>query len=299
MLALVTYLLGIGSGYLVWERDLAGFKARAETTAGHPHQVEVAGLVSQIHPHDGYSLPARYGDTGPQLLASGAIDRHSFVKVFEQSGQPLSTEQLAILDKGSAEIIVINRDNSRFLLNFFWALGLVNQNPLLQEGPMIEYSGGQVERYASTGGWTIGAKEAKELYASAEIVKLTSVQQEWVEEVATSVYRPCCNNPTHFPDCNHGMAMLGLLQLLASQQATIEEMFTAAKYVNAFWFPQQNLELAMFFKVAQGVDYEDVEAKQLVGPNFSSSSGSQAVRQWLGEAGLLQPTPSEGGGCGV
>ena len=30
-------------------------------------------------------------------------------------------------------------------------------------------------------------------------------------KIAKGIYRPCCNNSTYFPDCNHGMAMLGLL----------------------------------------------------------------------------------------
>jgi hypothetical protein len=63
-------------------------------------------------------------------------------------------------------------------------------------------------------------------------------------EVASKVYRPCCGNPTSFPDCNHGMALLGLLELMASQGATVDQMFTAAKQVNAFWLPDQTRELA-------------------------------------------------------
>jgi len=46
----------------------------------------------------------------------------------------LSDEQLIILTQGSDSKIVINQSNAQFLLNFFWALGLVNQNPVLTEG---------------------------------------------------------------------------------------------------------------------------------------------------------------------
>ena len=74
--------------------------------------------------------------------------------------------------------------------------------------------------FASTGGWTLGVKKATELYASTKIMSLTDEQQARLLEVASQVYRPCCNNPTHFPDCNHGMAMLGLLELMASQDAS-------------------------------------------------------------------------------
>ena len=39
-----------------------------------------------------------------------------------------------------------------------------------------------------------------------------------VEEIAGNIYRPCCGNSTAFPDCNHGMAMLGLIELMVSQK---------------------------------------------------------------------------------
>src|SRR5512136_2172416 len=117
---------------------------------------------------------------------------------------------------------------------------------------MKTYSNGQIGGFASTGGWTLGTKSPEALYASTTMIVLTPEQQARLEEVAARVYRPCCNNPTHFPDCNHGMAMLGLLELMAGQGATTDEMYTAAKYVNAFWFPQQTLELATYFKATKG-----------------------------------------------
>jgi hypothetical protein len=146
---------------------------------------------------------------------------------------------------------VINSQNAYYLLNFFWAVGLVNQNVILTDGPMVQNNGGQYESFASTGGWSLATKPITQLYASLDLIPLTEEQQELVEEVAQHVYRPCCDNPTHFPDCNHGMAMLGILELMASQGATADEMFEAAKYVNAYWFPQQTLEAALYLKTNQ------------------------------------------------
>jgi hypothetical protein len=299
VLMILTYVLGLGSGYFIREQGFFNQSSVVEGEKEAEGMSEIAGMVSQINPYDGYQIPVQYGKIGPQLLEAGAIDLDKFVQVYEQSGNPLSRDQIDILQKGSDEQIVIDRNNAHFLLNLFWALGLTNFNPLLTDGPMVQFSEGQIERFASTGGWTIAAKEITELYASSEIINLTPDQHAHVEEVAMFVYRPCCNNPTHFPDCNHGMAMLGLLQLMASQGSTVEEMFSAAKYVNAFWFPQQNLELAIFFKAAQDLEFDEVDARKIVGPNFSSGSGANAVRQWLGEAGLLEPAPSQGAGCGV
>ena len=87
----------------------------------------------------------------------------------ENSGNPLSAEQIEILKNGSDQEIVINAENAHFLLNFFWAVGLANKNSILTDGPMVQNSGGQVERFASTGGWTLATKPITELYASMDL----------------------------------------------------------------------------------------------------------------------------------
>ena len=93
--------------------------------------------------------------------------------------------------------------------------------------------------------------------------------------------------------------MLGLLELMASQNASVEEMFNAAKYVNAYWYPQQMLEVATVFKATQNVDFDKADARQVVSDQYSSGTGFQAVHQWLSSNGLLEQAPSSGGGCGV
>lgn len=284
----VAFLVGLGSGYLTWGQDDV-----TETE----QKKELAALYKQVNPKDGYALPVSYGDLGPRLIEGGVIDYEAFAAIYANSGSPLSEAQVEILTKGSDEQIVITAENAHFLLNYFWAVGLANKNPILTEGPIVQNSGGQIERFASTGGWTLASKPIAEIYASADLIPLTSEQQARVEEVAAGVYRPCCNNPTLFPDCNHGMAMLGLLELMASQGASTDQMFEAAKYVNAFWFPQQNLETALFLKVNQGLDFEDAEARLVTGAGFSSSSGFAATHQQLQASGLLPQAPNQGGSC--
>ena len=300
-LFIIAFLIGLGGGYVLGNSDLAARNgAEAEASVPAPQDTSITTqLIEQINPPEGYPLEVKLGDTGPQLLAAGAVDYDAFVEVYENAGKPLSEKQLAILTQGSDADVVFDRENAYFLLNFFWALGLANENPILTDGPMVEYSEGQVERFASTGGWTIAAKPITEVYASTQILSLSPAQQSRVDEVAQGVYRPCCNNPTHFPDCNHGMAMLGMLELLASQDASEAKMFTAAKYANAFWYPQQTLELATFFKSTQGLDFSQVDSQEIVGPNFSSGSGFQAVHQWLTENGVLEGSSGGGNSCGV
>lgn len=286
---LITFALGLGSGYLLWGTDL-------------PQTIKVqtgTDLASQVNPPEGYQLSVTYGDIGPELLATGAIDYDKFVQVYDRAGRPLSDVQKGILTQGSEAQIVIDEDNAYFLLNYFWALGLVNHNAILTEGPMMQYGPEQVGRFASTGGWTIGTKPSTELYASAPLLTLTSEQQARLEEVAQNIYRPCCNNPTHFPDCNHGMAMLGMLTLLASQDASEDELYEAAKYANAFWYPQQTYELALYFEAAEGPEFSEVDPRKVVSQEFSSGSGFGNVHQYLATNGLLEQAPGGGNGCGV
>lgn len=284
----VTFFLGFGGGYLKWGQD---------ETAELNQQKEMAKLYEQVNPKDGYALPVSYGKLGPQLTEAGVIDYDAFVSVMAAGGDAMSNSQMDILKKGSDDQIVINAENARFLLNFFWAVGLTNKNSVLTDGPIVQYSEGQIDRFASTGGWTLATRPVTDFYASMDLIPLTTEQQARVEEVAAAVYRPCCNNPTLFPDCNHGMAMLGLLELMASQNSSVDEMFNAAKYVNAFWFPQQNLEIAMYFQANQNLDFKDADARLVTGAQFSSGSGFAAVHQNLQTSGLLPQAPRQGGSC--
>ncbi len=290
LITLVAFISGSLGGYYLGSQ---------KHTQARLSQADMAMLAQQINPAEGYIVPATFGEIGPKLLAAGAIRAEDFIQVYARAGQPLNENQLNILQRGSVEQVVFNQENAYFLLNFFWALGLTNDNPILTQGPMVREGRANVVNYASTGGWTLAAKAVRDLYASTTIVELTAEQQARLEEVTQQVYRPCCDNPTHFPDCNHGMAMLGLLELMASQGATVDEMFQAAKYANAYWYPQQSLELATYFKVSQKVDFARVDARQLLSRRYSSLSGFQTVHQWLSTHGLLPQVGGGGRGCGV
>lgn len=295
LFSIFTYIVGLGSGYILWGRQ-------AQASASNSSQAsrsEMEAMAAQINPKEGYKIPATFGDIGPKLLAAGAIDLDQFEKVYQEMGKPLSKEEMAILSVGSSAPVVINQNNQQFLLNLFWAFGLANQNRVLTEGPMMTNGKDKVVSFASTGGWTIAAKPIKDLYASSSIISLTEEQQKRLEEVAQAVYRPCCDNPTHFPDCNHGMAMLGLLELMASQNASTDQMFKAAKYVNAYWFPQQTLEIAVAFKAAENVSFDKIDPQKIVSQGVMSGSGFQGIHQWLAQNGKLEQAPQGGGSCAV
>ena len=295
LVLLVVFVLGGGSGYILGDR----LRPDVTSPGSASSEDDDMALMHQVNPPDGYMMPVAYGDVGPQLVASGAIDMIKFSSLYQQQNLPLTDEQMTILTQGTQEKVNINPGNAYFLLNFFWALGLANQNSILTEGAMVSRGADKVGGFASTGGWTLGKKAATDLYAKRKILVLTVKQQAMLEEVAGLVYRPCCNNPTDFPDCNHGMAMLGLLELMASQNATADQMYEAAKYVTAFWYPQQMLEVATAIKAIRNLDFVKADAREVVSNQYASGSGFQAVHQWLSSNGLLKQAPSSGGSCGV
>jgi len=300
LLFLVAYLPAISHkfnfGFTFQKKTQA---ALVNPLAANSSETNASDILESINPVNGFTTNVSYGNLGPQLLASGAIDFDKMKALYEQSGQPLTDQQIKILTEGSNEKIKITPENSYFLLNFFWALGLANKNVILDEGAMTKYGADQIGNFASTGGWTLGKKDAMDLYSKFEMMKLNSNQQATLEDFANNSYRPCCSNPVAFPDCNHGMAALALGELMASQGAGVDEIFEAYKYFNSFWFPQTYLDVATYFKAAEGKDWSQVDNRIVAGKDFSTPQGWQRVRQWLTTNGLLKEAPSGGGGCGV
>ncbi len=262
---------------------------------------QASDLFSQINPPQGYEINATFGDIGPKMVQMGVINLDKFKQVYQQSGSPLTQEQIDILTKGSNQKLKISPENSYFLLNLFWAFGLANKSVILTKGDIVKYGEGQVGNFASTGGWSDMTKSgnAMDYYSKATLAAMTPAQEKLVNDVASNIYRPCCGNSTAFPDCNHGMALLGILELMASQGATEQQMYQAAKYINSFWFPANAYDAALYFKNKEGVDFKNVDSKKFLSKDVFSAYGAQAVKNWLIARGLEQPPPKQGGGCGV
>src|SRR3989338_2163496 len=264
------------------------------------NSAQTADIFAKINPPEGYELNARYADIGPQMIQMGVIDLEKFKDAYKNSNQPLSEEQLDIITKGSDKKIKINPENSYFLLNFFWAFGLANQSKILTEGDMVKYGEGQIGNFASTGGWTLTKSgNATDYYSKKAIIPLTQDQEKLVNEVASNVYRPCCGNSTAFPDCNHGMALLGIFELMAAQGATQSEMYEAGKYINSFWFPQNAFDAALYFKNKEKKEFEEVDGKTFLSNDVFSDFGAQNIKKWLVDNGVQEQPPAQGGGCGV
>lgn len=249
-------------------------------------------LVEQVAPVGGTTLAVNWDDMGQKLIESGAIDQAKFESLYNG----LSEEQQAILLGDSLTEITFTHENIVFWTNVLWALGLVQESTVLSEGPMMQnMDRTPLENYASTGGWTLGSYPATELYNSARLIDLTPEQDILVARVAANVFRPCCNNPTAYPDCNHGMAVLGLLELLASQGATQDELYAAALVFNGYAFVDSYARVAAYFSL-QGISWPDVSPRVILAPAYSSAEGAQRV------AAAVGPIPgmtSWGGSCGA
>ncbi len=253
-----------------------------------------ADLEKAVLPSGGVTLPVRWGDLGKQMIEAGVIDQEKFESLYARRGG-LDEDAEKLLYGTNNGKLRIDEQNSGFLLNLLWAFGLANQNGILEEGPIQDLKyGGDASRFASTGGWSLAKGDVMNHYSKHPFIVLTTEQQNLVERVSQNIYRPCCGNSTYFPDCNHGMAMLGLLELLASQGIGEKEMYEVALQVNSYWFPDTYLTIAKYFE-KRGVEWGDVNPKEILGSAYSSAQG---YRQILAE--IVPPqSRNSGGGCGI
>ncbi len=269
-------------------------------SAEGPQQEPLAANIEKVNPPEGYTINTRFNKIGWKLRKNGVIDLEKFKDRAKKAGNPLTEEQLEVFrPEVSNRKITITRDNSRFLLNFFWALGVINRNPLLLRGPITERGPTKINSYASIGGWNLGQKPPIDLFASQEVIDLTDEQWSRVKKVAENSYRPCCDNPTAFPDCNHGLAVLGMLQLLGAEGASVEQLYEATKYFNAYWFPEQYLGIYRYYRATDIAfpSFSEADPEILVGGRHASLSGWRRVKNWLASEGLLPGGPSLGSEC--
>lgn len=266
---------------------------RTAAIVANTEQAQRSVLEEAVLPSGGVVLPVRWGDLGIQLTSAGVIDREKLEALYTGRGGGLTEEMRNLLERGDNGNITITESNSGFLLNLLWALGLGTKNDILSMGEMADPWYGGAGNFASTGGWTIARGDPMSHYGRHPFVVLTPGEQEMVDRVSRNIYRPCCGNSVHFPDCNHGMAMLGLLELMASQGVSEDEMYKVALHVNAYWFPDTYLTIAQYL-ASRGTDWSGIDPREILGANYSSASGYQRILSQV-----TAPAKPSGGGCGV
>lgn len=260
---------------------------------------KLAQLEAAVLPQDGAVLPAVWGDLGKKLVDAGVIDSEKFEKIYATRGG-LSEEERGLLYGTGNGQLKITSQNSGLWLNLLWALGLANKNEILEKGPMMDKKyGGDASKFASTGGWSLAkgpstsSGQAMSHYSKHSLLALTPEQQEMVVRVSQGIYRPCCGNSTYFPDCNHGMAMLGLLELMASQGVNEQDMYKTALAVNSFWFPDTYLTIAKYLE-SKNISWNRADPKEILGIDYSSGSGYSRIRAEVEPVKL-----KSGGSCGI
>ncbi|OGG93516.1 hypothetical protein A3G63_03280 [Candidatus Kaiserbacteria bacterium RIFCSPLOWO2_12_FULL_52_8] len=88
------------------------------------------------------------------------------------------------------------------------------------------------------------------------------------------------------------MAMLGFLELMASQGVNEQDMYKAALAVNSYWFPETYLTLATYMQ-NKGVEWKDISPQEVLGKNYSSSSGYANIASQV----TLPEQGGTSGGC--
>lgn len=254
----------------------------------------LSALEEKVLPSEGVKLPVVWGDLGAKLVSVGVIDANKFKEIY-QSRNEFSKEYEDLLLGSENGKLKITAENSGYLLNLLWALGLANKNPILDDGEISSPSYGGAGKFASTGGWTISVGDPMNHFSMHRFFTLTPEQQALVGKMAKGIYRPCCGNSTHFPDCNHGMAMLGLLELMASQGVSEREMWRTALIVNSYWFPDNYLTIASYME-SKGIDWNDLDPKEVLSYEYSSGPGYVNI---YSKVSVSESRQGGGGGCGL
>src|SRR3989344_4224408 len=280
------------TGAVLYKDGDGAVNARLTNTRAAQDTKQASLLEEAVLPSGGVVLPVTWGDLGAKLSSVGAIDPDKFKAIYEKR-EAFTDEYKNLLLGKNDDKLKITPENAGFLLNLFWALGLASNNPVLDKGEMMNPKYGGAGNFASTGGWTIAKGNPMDHYSMHKFFDLTAEQQVLVEKISRGIYRTCCGNSTHFPDCNHGMAMLGLLELMASQGVSEKDMWKAALAVNSFWFPDTYFTIATYMK-DKGIMWKDVNPQEVLGANYSSAQGYAAVA-----AQVDAKRNRSGGGCGV
>lgn len=305
LLILIAVLLFVSSQILKAEPVVAKlFEVRdlrlTQATEGAKGNKLFYEVSAKVLPEKGFQSKIKLGDSIVKLAEQGVIDKEKFETIYKSRGE-LPPELKDVLNKSSDKPIRLTAQNASYYVNLLWPIGLANHMASNQSSPVNKDEGKSLFNFASTGGWTLGKEKNGGTYFNKfAIISLTPEQEALVTKIAENTYRPCCNNSTFFQDCNHGSALLGLLELGASQGLSEDDLYREALAFNSFWFPQNYIETALYFKVIEKTDWEDVDPKVVMGRDFSTVSGwSKNVKEKIAKIPNLIPEAKGGAGCGV
>lgn len=250
-----------------------------------------------VIPSAGYQSRVALGDSIVRLVRHGIIDRGK-VFALRLRTEKMPDELSHVLSNPADAPIRLTRENASSYVDLLWPIGLANRMTGNNASPLF---GGSLSGYASTAGWTLGDRdEGSSYFNSVPIVDMTSDQEALAIGVAQSTFRPCCDNSTFFQDCNHGSALLAVLQLGAAQGLDEAELYREALAFNCFWFPDSYIRTALYFKILRRTEWRDVDPKEVMGAQYSAQSAwQQTVQVPLQAIPDLIPEPESGADCGA
>lgn len=268
-------LVGSAIALLMFQVSFAwiGAAPRAEKNSivANGEIIDIDAIVEEVTPAKGFATNVRWGDVVSKMVATGALDPQKLETILtKQYGQEMKPEWRAVL-AGEDVNLEINNENAVFMMYMLWTLGKHNQNQILSDSPIAKY----FNKY-DIGVGRVG-------YGDTPILSLTAGEQAVAKKVAENAYRPCCGNATASPDCSHGFAALGLIELMASQGMSEAEMFDTFVKFNSFWFPETYIKDALYFRSVRGEKWSEADKKLIAGVEYSSISGAYKVKNYLAQ----------------
>jgi hypothetical protein len=247
--------------------EASAVKKASKTTADTDKMVQDA--IKEVTPAQGFTTNVKWNGVVSKMIKQGALDPVKLASLLKQRyGQDIKPEWREVLD-GKNTNLEINSDNAVFMMYLLWTIAKDNNNQILVDSPFAN----------SFTNYDIGVGASG--YGGADLLSLSPEQQQIAKEVAENANRPCCNNSTAWPDCSHGFAALGLVELMASQDFNKAEIFDTFVKFNSFWFPQTYVNNALYFKLAQGKNWSQVDKEVVAGKDYSSLSGASKVKNYL------------------
>ena len=271
ILVILAVVLLIFQIYSVFAGGFSSKNDKSDSLIANGKIIDIEATIEEVTPKAGFKTSVKWGSIVKNMVAEGVLDPVKLENILtKRYGQEMKPEWRAVL-AGEDANLEINNDNAVFMMYVLWTFAKHNENQILIDSPFAKY-------FSS---YDIGVGRAG--YGDVSLLPLTKEQQEIAKEVAENANRPCCNNSTAAPDCSHGYSALGLVEIMASQGFSKEEMYDAFVKFNSYWFPETYIKNAIYFKITEGKNWDETNKELIAGKEYSSLGGSYKVKNYLKE----------------
>jgi len=232
-------------------------------------KINIDDIIEQVTPKVGFETTVKWNGIVAKMIETGVLVPDKLENILtKRYDQEMRPEWRAVLAGQDAKLS-INSENAVFMMYILWTFAKHNENEILTNSPFAKYF---TEYDIDVG--QVG-------YGDTPLLSFTSSQQAIIKRVSENAYRPCCGNSTAAPDCSHGYSALGLVQLMASQGFSEKEIFETFVQFNSFWFPETYIKNALYFKITEGKDWNEVDKELVSGAQYSSLKGSYTAKNYL------------------